>query len=142
MIFQDRPTKFNPKFEVVGCFCEFQNKILLLLRQDSKPQGNTWGLPGGKKDKEDNSTSVAAVREVKEETGINVTNLIYLGKVYVKYSDLDFIYHMFKINFEVKPEVKLQEKEHKNFKWISPTDVLQMPDLIEDLDECIQLFYQ
>ncbi|MEI6774245.1 MAG: hypothetical protein WCL18_05665 [bacterium] len=42
MIFKDKPENFAPKFEVVSCFVEYDNKILLLCRQDHKPEPNTW----------------------------------------------------------------------------------------------------
>ncbi len=42
MISKDKLENFTPKFEVVSCFVEYKNEILLLLRQDHKPQHNTW----------------------------------------------------------------------------------------------------
>lgn len=48
-IYLEKPEGFNPKFEVVGCcFLHYQDKILLLHRQDFKPEGNCSGIPGGK----------------------------------------------------------------------------------------------
>ncbi|MEI6118972.1 MAG: hypothetical protein WCP92_07315 [bacterium] len=41
MLYKEKPADFNPKFEVVSCFVEYKNEILLLLRQDHKPQPNT-----------------------------------------------------------------------------------------------------
>jgi len=42
MSIKDTPENFTPKFEVVSCFVEYKQEILLLQRQDYKPQGNTW----------------------------------------------------------------------------------------------------
>ncbi len=50
MISRDKPEHFIPKFEVVSCFVEYNDEILLLLRQDYKPEGNTYGVPAGKID--------------------------------------------------------------------------------------------
>jgi ADP-ribose pyrophosphatase YjhB (NUDIX family) len=50
MISKNKPENFNPKWEVVSCFVEYKNEILLLLRQDHKLQPNTWGVPAGKVD--------------------------------------------------------------------------------------------
>ena len=44
MILKDKPEDFKEKFEVVSCFIEHGSEILLLHRQDSKPQGNTHGV--------------------------------------------------------------------------------------------------
>ncbi len=41
MLYHDKPSDFDIKFEVVGCFIEYNKKILLLHRQDHKSQGNT-----------------------------------------------------------------------------------------------------
>ena len=50
MLYKEKPENFTPKFEVVSCFVEYNNKILLLLRQDHKPEPNTYGVPAGKVD--------------------------------------------------------------------------------------------
>lgn len=50
MLYKEQPKNFTPKFEVVSCFVEYKDEILLLLRQDHKPEGNTYGVPAGKVD--------------------------------------------------------------------------------------------
>ena len=47
-VFFEEPQDFHPKCVVVGCFLEYQDKILLLHRQDHTCFGNQWGVPGGK----------------------------------------------------------------------------------------------
>ena len=37
MLYKEQPKNFTPKFEVVSCFVEYKDEILLLLRQDHKP---------------------------------------------------------------------------------------------------------
>ncbi|MDR3558310.1 MAG: NUDIX domain-containing protein [Candidatus Pacebacteria bacterium] len=71
MISRDKPEKFKEKFEVVSCFIEHDSKILLLHRQDHKPQGNTWGVPAGKVDKGETLTN-AILREIKEEIELTI----------------------------------------------------------------------
>ncbi len=71
MIKKEEPKNFNPVFEVVASFCENQKKILLLHRQDKKPEGNTWGLPAGKIQNNENLHK-AIKREINEETGLNI----------------------------------------------------------------------
>lgn len=142
MIYKEKPNTFNPKFEVVSCFLENEGKILLLHRQNHKPQGNTWGVPAGKVD-EGEEISESIIREIKEETGIKIQNkdIIYDTKLYVKYNDYDFIYHIYSSSLDKKQEVNINLKEHKNFKWETPENALNM-NLIEDLDKCIELFYK
>ena len=66
MIYKERPKNFNPKFDVISCFVEYDGEILLLHRQDHKPEGNTWGVPAGKVDKGE-SLLEAMTREIQEE---------------------------------------------------------------------------
>jgi len=141
MIYKTQPDNFNPKFEVVSCYIEHDGDILILHRQDHKPEGNTWGLPAGKIDADENELD-AMVREVGEETGINIEpeELEYLEKLYVVYPDYQFIFHMFKIVLEEKPVIKISDCEHKAYQWLKPADILKL-DLIPDFDECLKISY-
>jgi 8-oxo-dGTP pyrophosphatase MutT (NUDIX family) len=142
MIYKEKPQTFNSKFEVISCFVEHGEEILLLHRQDHKPEGNTWGVPAGKIDVGEEPLE-AMIRELREETRLklDILQLFYFGKVFVKYTDYDFIYHIYHTQLEQKQEIIINPKEHKNFKWITPQKALGM-NLIQDLDECIKLFYR
>lgn len=141
MIYKERPQNFNSKFDVVSCFVEYNGKILLLHRQDHKPQGNTWGVPAGKVDAGENILE-SMIREIHEETGFLLpsSQISYFKKVFVKYPDIDFIYHIYHTVLNQKPSVIINNAEHKDFKWVSPKNALKM-SLIQDLDACINLFY-
>ena len=141
MISLKEPAGFNPKFEIVSCFVEWEGQFLLLLRQDHKSEGNTWGVPAGKNEKGEKIAD-AIVREIKEETGIGVgkDKIQYFQKVFVKYPTYEFIYHIFHTKLDKKSEVKISQQEHKAFKWVTPKDSLELP-LIAELDNCIKLFY-
>jgi len=141
MLYEKKPKNFNPKFDVVSCFIEYNDKIILLHRQDYKPEGNTWGVPAGKINKGE-KLDETMVREIKEETGfcLNSSHLSYFKKFYIKYPKYDFVYHIFYSNLDKKQKVNINNKEHKNHKWISPKNALNLP-LIRDLDTCIKSFY-
>lgn len=142
MIYNSRPKDFKTKFEVSSCFVEYDGKILLLYRQDHKPEGNTWCMPGGKIDDKEEPNS-ASIREVGEETGlITLKNEFkYLGKVYVRYPNYDFIYHLFQLKLDQEEKIKIDLNEHKDFRWVSVEEALKMP-LIQDLDRCIKMCYK
>jgi 8-oxo-dGTP pyrophosphatase MutT (NUDIX family) len=142
MIYYKRPGNFSPRFEVVSCFLENAEEFLLLHRPAHKPQGNTWGVPAGKKEVDETPID-AMIRETKEETGhkINPKELNYFKELYVRYDDYDFIYHIFSLKLRERPEIILEENGHKDFRWVTPKNSLQM-NLIQDLDECIKLFYK
>lgn len=136
MIFHTRPADFSPKFTVVACFCEWRGKILLLLRQDHKPQGNTWCLPAGKVEASE-TLSQAIIRELEEEIGLSAReqDLEKVGFVFDRYAAYDYEYHMFRWILESN-RIILNLKEHKEFCWITPEAALSLR-LIEDEDPCI-----
>lgn len=144
MLYQSQPENFKIGFNGVGCFIESSGKILLLHRLDHKREGNTWGIPGGKIDPGEEILN-AIIREIKEETGLEIPskNLEYLKKVFVKFPDYDFIYHMYKTFIPSRPEIKINTEEHKNFIWLTPQKTLTRTTitLMPDLDECVKLIY-
>lgn len=141
MIFTSPPENFQPKFYVVTCYLEHSGEFLMLLRGDDKSEGNKWGTPGGKRDPGESAIG-AVIREVKEETGIELVPE-QIGKstvTYERYPDYDFVFHMFHAHLPHRPEVTISEGEHKAFCWVSPKDALDLP-LVLDEDACIQLIY-
>ena len=140
MISKHEPENFKPKFEIVSCFVQHQDEILLLMRQDHKPQPNTYGIPAGKVDPEETIRD-AIHRETHEETKIILEDITYLHKLYVRYEEYDFIYHIFQKKFEEKPEITINPNEHKHHLRIHPKKALEL-ELIEDEDACIQLCYK
>lgn len=142
MLYKSQPEEFKIGFEGVGCFMESGDKILLLHRQDHKREGNTWGIPGGKVDAGEEILE-AMVREISEETGLEISseNLSYVEKVYVRFPEYDFIYHMFKTTLENHTEIKINNEEHKDFAWLSPAQTLEHKTLMPDLDACIKIVY-
>lgn len=145
MISRKMPNSFIPKFEVVSCFVQYNDTILLLHRQDHKSEGNTWGVPAGKVDHGENIHD-AIIREVFEETAIQLkpTDIHYHFHVFVTYPTYQFIYHIFSthINNNIAPRITINPNEHKSFVWIPPTNAKSALHLIPDLDACINLIFE
>lgn len=141
MISESIISGFSPRHEAVGCFCNLEGRMLLLLRQDNIPEGNKWGLPSGKIEKGE-SPMDAIRREVWEETSISLPKekLIPFRTFYVRYPEYDFVYHTFSAELEKPEPVVVMPKEHKDFYWARPSTALKMR-LVMDLDECIRQFY-
>ncbi len=142
MIYKTLPPDFNPKFEVVSCYMEHDGRILLLHRQDHKSEGDSWGVPAGKIDKGENELE-AMIREIREETGQEAAadKIEHLSKVYVKYPDYDFVYHMFRWRLDKEPSINLSVGEHKDYRFVLPSKALEL-NLVRDLDACIEMYYQ
>ena len=98
-----------------------KNELLLNLRSDT----NTWGIPGGSKELNE-TLEECAIRELKEETNINVNDLelitVLSGKEYYsKYpneDELDCVIALYKVsNYE--GELNINDGESKQLKFFS-----------------------
>src|SRR3990167_10214699 len=96
----------KPKLRAVGCFIEYDGKILLLLRHPSRPHGNTWALPTGKVEV-DESDSEAVIREVFEETGYQASEaeLEFVTDYLYDFPDLTLEYPTYRIKLNEQIEI-------------------------------------
>lgn len=142
MIFLEPPLDFNPKMEVAACYITHKQKILYLHRHRNKSYGQKWDSAGGKINKGEAPLS-AVVREVQEETGLKLTlrDLIFEKIIFVRYPEIDFIFHAFSYNFLDLPEITLNPLEHTEYRWVTPQEALSL-DLVPDEEDCIKLLFK
>ena len=102
-----------------------ENKVLIIQRsKDEESYPNLWELPSGKREPLESSND-AVVREIKEETNIDVKVIRPIYVFEFKNEKSDEIRDATQINFLVEylgGEVKLSD-EHQNFKWISKEEL-------------------
>jgi 8-oxo-dGTP pyrophosphatase MutT (NUDIX family) len=116
--------------KLVKVILDYTNTYLFLkkspLENYSSKYPGKWELPGGKT-KTNEHPETTAIREVKEETGINIDkiHLLYkttqdqhFDKVYVYYAKL-----------KQKPNIKLS-KEHTYEKFLTYKKAIQDPEII------------
>ncbi len=140
MLFLSEPEGFSPKFHVVGCFLEHNGKFLMLHRQDHKREGNLWGVPAGKIDPGETKEE-AIVREVFEESGVRLeVPPGFVATTYVRFTEMDIVYHIFRHVLSEEPDVVLSPTEHKAFRWVTPEECLRLP-CVEDEEPCVRLAY-
>ncbi len=127
-IFTEPPADFSPKVEAAGCYCEFEDKILLLKRLPTKPQGNTWCVPGGKLEKTEDARA-AVIREVFEEVGLQIDDaeLEKLGTLHIRQPEYDYVFHIFRKKFTDYPSINLGLGEHLDAKWVTIPQALELP---------------
>lgn len=134
------PKNSKSNFEVAGCFCMYDGKILLMERTGGQREGGKWGFPAGKVESGEDALSTA-VRELKEETDIDVLpqNMLFIHKAHVKYPDTDFIIHMFHTKLAAIPDIKLDLAENIKYVWVYPHEAFKL-DLVRGNDNLLEVF--
>ena len=127
-LFLTPPPDFSPKVLVAGCYCEFEDKILILKRSPHKLQGDTWGIPGGKLD-EGETPRIAVMREVFEEVGITINGdeLEEIDKMYIRGSQVDYVFYRFRVRFLTLPVIDLSLDEHVEWAWLTFEEAVKLP---------------
>jgi 8-oxo-dGTP diphosphatase len=99
----------------------FSDNKILLIKRNTIPFKGYWALPGGRMDPGENIAQTI-VREVKEETGLNVTIEDKIGE-YVEKGIKDGVeYEYYPTCFLVKPiggKIKKQDSEIQQIKLYS-----------------------
>lgn len=141
MVFLERPADFIHSIRVSGCYVNVGSRFLLLRRHPEKIEGNTWCAPGGKCDSGETQIA-AAVRELREETGIafGESDLVQRFHLYIRLSYNNFEYVVFSVTLPECPEILLSKTEHTEARWVTLVEALAMP-LMEDEDACVKLLY-
>ena len=95
-------------------FVFWGDKLLLIQRATDDGGANKWCLPGGHVDAGE-SHEKAAVRELVEETGIEVKNAVLAG-VYEN-EDVMIEYYTSSVESDTEPSILLDSSEHQSYKW-------------------------
>jgi 8-oxo-dGTP diphosphatase len=138
-VFTKQPVGFVATLEAAGCFLRHEDKILLLKRNANKPEGNTWGIPGGKIKKKE--TPIAAVkRETFEETGVDtdINNFKYIGTNYLILPGKNVIFHMYCMDLSTLPDIRISRDEHQDFKWVTAEEALTYPLMPGEIESFIR----
>jgi 8-oxo-dGTP pyrophosphatase MutT (NUDIX family)/broad specificity phosphatase PhoE len=123
LAFRIKPDNFAPVLEVAACYIEVGGKFLILKRTVGKTEGGKWGVPGGKIEKKEGSFE-AVCRETFEETQIVLSHeqLSFVGKLYIRKPEIDYIYHMYHYKVDHFPNVVLND-EHVEYRWLSEDEM-------------------
>ena len=116
------------------------NKILMVQENKESKKGK-WNMPAGKL--EDNESIIdAAIRDIKEETNINIkiTGLIAIQQNITSIGQLIILY--FKGEY-LSGEIKYDEKEIADVKWMTIEEIQKLDKSIirggETIDDIITL---
>ena len=128
--------------QVVTCILENDGKILLLKRSNLvKTYRGLWGGIAGYVEKLENPYDTA-IKEIKEETGINTDSLQLIRKGEpIEFSDIydgrryNWIVHPFLFRIRSKKLIRL-DWEHEECLWVFPSESKEF-DTVPGLDKVI-----
>ena len=114
--------------KLAGCIIENKARDILLIHRNL-PELKQWEIPGGKIDPGETDIETA-VREIKEELGIEVEILKFLGKDDFIYSKILHIYSWFSVNIiSGIPQIREPETFDK-LKYFSMNELLNSRDFL------------
>ncbi|OUM56361.1 hypothetical protein PIROE2DRAFT_19056 [Piromyces sp. E2] len=111
-----------------------RGEILIVRRTQIKRgkknyEGGRWDIPGGTVEKME-LPSEAAVRETKEEVGLNVkvSSILYEKSNRDMEKQAVFTTLIYKCNIIDEFNIQLDLEEHDTYQWINPEKILSMDD--------------
>lgn len=98
---------------------------LIMQRDKRKHQGGKWEATAGGSAMQGEDSLTCAIRELREETGIDAKELTELGKVIHYLHQSIYVDYLCVTDVE-KDKVTLQEGETTDYKWISARELRNM----------------
>jgi len=116
--------------QIVCCLVfDNKNRLLLLRRHSEDLGGGLWATPGGRQEP-DEEPFKTAIREIKEETGLNLKKVKYLGTHELQMPH--GVAHMktFKTRISGSAKIVIDQEEHEEHQWFDITDLLNAENII------------
>lgn len=112
---------------------EDNNWLILRRSSESKFNKNKWDLPGGKISK-DESFDIALIREVIEETALDIYLTQPLGTSFIETPTTNIIYLMIEAHLKTN-NIKLSN-EHNAYAWVNATTIADYDLLPQFVETC------
>lgn len=119
----------KPIRKAVRCYLIKDNEVVVTKYKKGNKKEGYYDIPGGKIE-EGESPKQTAIREMKEETGIEIQNLKYKGIMTIEYPDRLFIFDTF-ITKEYEGEP--QEFEENTSEWIDIDELLKKKKILSNI---------
>jgi len=129
---------FNPS-AAVACFLKNAQGDLLLAVRANDPAKGSYDLPGGFVDM-DETGEEAIVRELKEETGLEIRNLKYIFSIPNHYMYSGFLVDTLDLFFEAEVEdfnMAIASDDVKSIRIVHPSEVNEDDFGLESIKKAI-----
>jgi len=119
----------KPVRKAVRCYLIKDNKVVVTKYKEKNEKSGYYDIPGGKI--EDGETPVKTViREMKEETGLDVQNLKYKGNMIIEYPSRIFDFDVFITN---EFDGETQAFEDNTSEWMDIKELLQKEKILSNI---------
>ena len=119
----------KPTRKAVRCYLIDNNKVITIKYKKGNKKEDYYDIPGGKIENGE-LPEQTAIREMKEETGIEIKNPKYKGNIIVEYPDRIYDFDIFITNnYKGEP----QEFEENTSEWIDIKTLLQKEKILSNL---------
>ncbi len=112
--------------KAVRCYLIKNKKVVAIKYKQGNKMSGYYDIPGGKIE-EGEMPGETAIREIKEETGLEVNKLKYKGNMIVEYPEKIFDFDLFITN---ESKGSLQESEENTAELIEINDLLQKDKIL------------
>ena len=115
----------------IACCLVFdeQGRLLLLRRHPEDLGGGLWATPGGRQELGE-PPEVTAIREVKEETGLNLAGVRYLGAHELRLPHGVCHMRTYTATVHGNEKIILDPEEHDGHMWFKLVDSLAAENII------------
>ena len=115
--------------KAVRCYVIKDNKVVVIKYKDGNIKAGYYEIPGGKIE-EGETPEQTVVREMKEETGLEVSNLINKGNIIIEYPNRIFELNVFLCkNYKGEP----QEFKENISQWMEINTLLQQDKILSNV---------
>lgn len=119
----------KPIRKAVRCYLIKDDKVVVTKYKQGNKKEGYYDIPGGKIENGEIAKQTA-IREMKEETGIDIKSLKYKGIITIEYPDRKFIFDTFISNeYEGEP----QEFEENTSEWIKIEELLKKEKILSNI---------
>lgn len=119
----------KPIRKAVRCFLIKNSKVVVTKYKSGNKKEGYYDIPGGKIEEGENPEQTA-IREMKEETGLEVRNLKYKGNMIIEYPNRIFDFDVFITN---ESEEEPQEFEENTSEWMEINELLQKEKILSNI---------
>ena len=124
------------------CYVKRGDRYLMLHREKHKTiMPDVWMAPGGHIEFNE-GLFAAAKREIKEETGLEITNLKIkaTGTAYLKDLNQELFFHFVMADY-LKGEL-LKNPEDGELVWLTPEEIQKLPTLLSELHQVLPYVFK